>query len=296
MTSKTQTHHKYSLAVYLLLTNGITWLCWIPGLVIGLREGYTMPNFDTYHLLFKTGFANRQHLQLSIAFFLGVYGPLVGGLVATWMDGGKEGISDLWKRITKWRVGGNWYLTVFLITFLLAAIPVILFGLIGGFTLGKLPLIYIIGLLLAQLLRSGFGEEPGWRGFLLPRLKARFEGDKYIWLLGLIWSIWHFPIVIIRTLSVMHDATMPQIIITILTSLAGNVMALIGMTHIYVWLYNKTQSVFLSILFHALSNLFIFWFTSFLAAPQSAGLAIGLMPWAVVIYMQKRLGKDQFPG
>ena len=296
MTTKTQTPHKYSPTVYLLLANGITWLCWIPGLVLGLREGYIMPNFDTYHILFETGFVNRQHLLLSIAFFLGVYGPLVGGLIATWMDGGKEAISDLWKRISNWRIGGRWYLRAFLITFFLAAIPVMLFGLIGGFSPGKLPLIYIVGLFLVQILRSGFGEEPGWRGFLLPRLKARFDGDKYVWILGLIWSIWHFPIVIIQTMSMMHDATVPQMIITILMSLAGNVMALIGMTHIYVWLYNKTKSVFLSIIFHALSNIFVFWFTSFLVAPQAAGLAIGLMPWIVVVFMQKRLGKDQFPG
>jgi hypothetical protein len=73
-------------------------------------------------------------------------------------------------------------------------------------------------------------------------------------------------------------------------------MSLIGLTFIYVWLYNKTQSVFLSIVFHALSNIFVFWLSSFLAAPQAAGLAIALMPWAIVVLMQKRLGKDNFPG
>jgi len=296
MNTKHQIFHKYSLTVYLLLANGITWLLWLPGLIIGLQKDYLLPNFDTYHLLFETGFKNSQHLYLSIAFFLGVYGPLVGGLVATWMDGGKEGLSDLWKRITHWEIDGKWYLTALLITFLLAAIPVTIFGLIGGFSPSNLPFIYILGLLLAQLLRSGFGEEPGWRGFLLPRLKARFEGDKYIWILGLIWSIWHFPIVIIQTLSMMHDVTVPQMIVTILMSLAGNVMALIGLTHIYAWLYNQTQSVFLSIMFHAFSNVFIFWLTSFLAVPQAARLAIALMPWAVVVFMQKRLGKEQFIG
>jgi len=255
-----------------------------------------MPNFDTYHLLFETGFENNQHLYLSIAFFFGVYGPLIGGLVATWMDGGREGLAEWWGRITRWRVGGNWYLNALLITFLLAAIPVTIFGLIGGFVPSNLPFIYILGLLLLQLLRSGFGEEPGWRGFLLPRLKTRFKGDKYIWILGLIWSIWHWPIIITRTMAMIQGATLPQMVITILMSLAGNAMSLIGLTHIYVWLYNKTQSVFLSIVFHAFSNIFVFWLSSFLAAPQAAGLAIALMPWAIVIFMQKRLGKENFLG
>jgi membrane protease YdiL (CAAX protease family) len=73
-------------------------------------------------------------------------------------------------------------------------------------------------------------------------------------------------------------------------------MAIIGETHIYVWLYNKTQSVFLSIVFHAFSNIFVTWLSSFLVAPQAAGLAIALMPWVIVVVMQKRLGKENFPG
>ena len=296
MNTKTQSPHKFSLAIYLLLANGITWLCWLPGLIIGLREGYIMPNFDTYHLLFETGFKNSQHLYLSIAFFFGVYSPLIGGLVATWIDGGREGLTEWWGRIACWRLDRNWYLTALLITFLLAAIPVTIFGLIGGFAPSNLPFAYILGLLFVQLLKSGFGEEPGWRGFLLPRLKVRFEGEKYIWVLGLIWSIWHWPIVIIRTMSMLQDVTLPQMVITILMSLAGNVMSLIGLTYIYTWLYNKTQSVFLSIVFHALSNMFVFWLSSFLAAPQAAGIAIALMPWVFVIFMQKRLGKENFSG
>ncbi len=44
--------HKLSLFVYLLLANGITWLCWIPGLLIGMQQGYLMPNFDSYAALF----------------------------------------------------------------------------------------------------------------------------------------------------------------------------------------------------------------------------------------------------
>ena len=289
--------HKYSLPVYLLIANGITWLLWLPGLIAGLQKDYVMPNFDTYHFLFETGFENSQHLYLSIAFFFGVYGPLIGGFVAIWMDGGRESLAEWWKRITHWRIDRNWYLAALLITFLAAAIPVTIFGLIGGFAPSNLTFVYILGLLFVQLLRSGFGEEPGWRGFLLPRLQARYGNtERYIWVLGLIWSIWHWPIVIIRTMSMMQDVTIPQMVITIAMSLAGNAMSLIGLTFIYVWLYNKTQSVFLSIVFHSLSNVFVFWLSSFLAAPQAVGIAIALMPWAIVVVMQKRLGKENFPG
>lgn len=296
MTETTRKHHKYSLLVYLLIANGITWLGWIPGLVIGAPQGYIMPNFDTYAELFKSGFANSQHIFLGIAFQLAVYGPLIGGLVAAWMDGGKEGFSDLRQRITRWNIGGHWYLTALGLTVLVAGLPVAVFALTGGFTPSTYTIPYVLFVFVVQLFTSGLGEEPGWRGFLLPRLQARFAGEKAVWILGLIWAIWHYPLVILRTLSVLRDVTVPQMVITIIVSLVGQTMALIGIAFIYTWLYNQTRSIFLMIVFHALSNTLSMWLTSFLAEPQAVTLLIALMPWAVVIVMQKRLGKENFPG
>lgn len=41
------------------------------------------------------------------------------------------------------------------------------------------------------------GEEVGWRGAMLPRLKARF-GRRSGWLLGgLIWGAWHWPVMLL---------------------------------------------------------------------------------------------------
>ena len=291
----TKTHHKYSLILYLLLANGITWLCWVPAMLIGAKQGYVMPNFDTYQALFAEGFINAQHIWLGIAFSLGSYGPLIGGIVAVWIDGGKEGLAGLWRRIVNWKIGSRWYLIVLLITILLPAIPVGIFALTGGLTASTFSLGYFLFVFFMQLLTSGFGEEPGWRGFLLPRLAARFSGEKLIWILGLIWAIWHYPLVIIRTLSVMQDVPLPQKVITIIVSLAGMTMSQIGMTFIYVWLYNKTESVFLAIIFHALSNTLSVWLTSYLAQPQSATLFVALMPWLLVVILGKILGKDQFP-
>ena len=42
---------------------------------------------------------------------------------------------------------------------------------------------------------AALGEEIGWRGFLYPRLKARF-GRRTGWLLGgAIWGAWHWPLI-----------------------------------------------------------------------------------------------------
>jgi uncharacterized protein len=42
----------------------------------------------------------------------------------------------------------------------------------------------------------GFGEEWGWRGFLLPRLMPLGKGKAYL-LLGVIWGLWHAPLVLV---------------------------------------------------------------------------------------------------
>ncbi len=64
------------------------------------------------------------------------------------------------------------------------------------------PVIFFIGTLL-QIIIFGttfnaifaFGEESGWRGFLLSNLKSK--GFYYSSLItGLIWGIWHFPVII----------------------------------------------------------------------------------------------------
>lgn len=296
MTDIPRNHHKYSLTVYLLLANGITWLCWIPGIVIGAQHGYIMPNVDTNAALLASGFVDAQHLWLAIAFQLGVYGPLIGGLVATWMDGGRNGLADLWRRMIRWNVGGRWVLAALAITFLISGIPVGIFGLAGGFAPSAIALSYILFAFLLQLVSSGLGEEPGWRGFLLPRLRSRFKGDKYIWVLGLIWAVWHYPVTIFYTLPMMQDVTIPQMVITIIMALVGQTMTLIGMAYLYAWLYNQTQSIFLMIVFHALSNIFNYWLPSYLVDPQAVGLLPALMPWVIVLFLWITLGKDRFLG
>jgi len=156
---------------------------------------------------------------------------------------------------------------------------------------------FILPLLLWQILTSGFGEEPGWRGFLLPRLQTRFGGEKYIWILGLIWAVWHYPFTAYHTISSMVDVSVRAMIIGVIFALAGNTMSIIGMTYIYVWLNNNTKSVFLAILFHAVVNVMnTIVLTSIEDFNPLVTIITALMPWAVVLVMPKVLGKEKFPG
>ena len=283
------------------MVNGITWLCWIPALSLASKQNYLLPTIDGFAAFVRSGFPDINHVIVVVVFSLAVYGPLFGALIVTRMVNGKAGVAELWGKIIKWRIGVRWYLTVLLTALALSLIPFLLVTLTrldkfrgsGLFALAP----FILPLLLWQILTSGFGEESGWRGFLLPRLQARFGGEKYIWLLGLSWAVWHYPFTAYYTLSSMADVPVPAAIFGVIFALAGNTRSLIGMTYIYVWLINNTKSVFLAILFHAFANVMN---TVVLASIEGFNplvtIIVALMPWGVVIAMKKVLDKEQFPG
>ncbi len=61
-----------------------------------------------------------------------------------------------------------------------------------------LPAMFMATLGLAPFLNGlfGFGEELGWRGYLLPKLMVLGKPRAYV-LLGIIWGLWHLPLILI---------------------------------------------------------------------------------------------------
>jgi len=56
---------------------------------------------------------------------------------------------------------------------------------------------WLLGLAVASIL-YGFGEEPGWRGWLLPRLQATRSPVRATLILAPIWAAWHAPFFLYR--------------------------------------------------------------------------------------------------
>lgn len=106
-------------------------------------------------------------------------------------------------------------------------------------------------IILGTLLNVAFaaGEEIGWRGFLVPQLyKLTGNYMKTCLITGIIWSIWHFPLIIYGV----YLTKMPlgsQLLLLVVTVTA--------MTFPISWLRLKSRSVWPAVLFHASHNLYI---------------------------------------
>ena len=283
---------------YLVIAFGITWLLWGISIAMNQSRGYVMPAPGNIIALFQNGFQNSEHIIYSIIFALANFGPLFGAIYAIRTEKGAKGLAGLWKNIFSFKVEGMWVLRAIVISFLIAAIPFLVAVITGlmpnpGTVISSL-LPYFLPVFVWQLLTSGLGEEPGWRGYLLRKLQSRLEGNKPIWVLGLIWAVWHYPFTIYWTANGMAGEESGVVIATVITALVGFTISIIGMTHLHVWFYNNTGSIFLAIIFHAFNNVFPT-ILSIESAPQLAIVA-GFMPWVIVFYLDRRLGKEHFPG
>lgn len=116
-------------------------------------------------------------------------------------------------------------------------------------------------------------EEPGWRGFLLPRLQSRFSPLLASILVWLPWALWHAPLDISGGLA--HSP---------MAYLQIRVIFLIPIAIIFTWLFNRSGGNLLSVaLFHAGMNTFPFVLPY---APKMLGL---IFVWASYVIFADRM-------
>jgi membrane protease YdiL (CAAX protease family) len=98
---------------------------------------------------------------------------------------------------------------------------------------------------LAFGLLGAFGEELGWRGFLLPKMIAADIPHPYL-ASGIVWAIWHLPLIAFGSFYQTTHALM----------VSAYAMSIIAMTFVISELRLRSGSVWVATLLHASHNFF----------------------------------------
>ncbi len=95
---------------------------------------------------------------------------------------------------------------------------------------------------------SALGEEIGWRGFLVPELSRTFSFTGTAFISGIVWSMWHYPVLIFGD----YNAGTP----TWYGLTCFTVMVVSG-SFIFAWMRLKSGSLWTGAILHASHNLYI---------------------------------------
>jgi uncharacterized protein len=127
-------------------------------------------------------------------------GVLLASFIVIALSQGRSGLRELGSRMIRWRVRWIWYAAALGIPLAVAVVSVALNVVLGApvSSLAKLPSLYIFPVvLLVRLINPVDGplaEEPGWRGFALPRLQGSGHSPLVATvILALLVAGWHLP-------------------------------------------------------------------------------------------------------
>jgi membrane protease YdiL (CAAX protease family) len=197
---------------------------------------------------------NTGIVKLNIPFifllFLG-WGFGFASVIMTGLTLGKEAVFTLIKRYFQWRVGWKWYLAALFLEPLLIVLGVYGNALVTGvapdfskvtaykiFGEGAILWLFVVPFFLTDLISNG--EEMGWRGYVLPRLQAKYSALTSTLILGIVWGLWHLLKFLPHWNAVSFAFFMVHIMAFAVTQ---------------TWLYNNTKgSLLLVAICHASAN------------------------------------------
>ncbi|HEX2981263.1 MAG TPA: type II CAAX endopeptidase family protein [Anaerolineaceae bacterium] len=226
--------------------------------------------------------------------FLSVFGPAVGAVLVVGLTQGPRRVRSLLSALVAWKADVGLYAVVVLYPLGFIGLMLLFYGMFHG--LAALSALaaglqhFVTGLpLLAWFFLSNlaivWGEELGWRGYLLPELQARCHPLLATLIVWGVWAVWHLPLFFIQG--------------TTQSAFPFWVFALINLLHtiFLTWMYNRGNgNLFVICLLHAAINAPVVFmlttaaFRPLVAEPGFAILAAAVIDLAVVAWAGFRLG------
>jgi membrane protease YdiL (CAAX protease family) len=172
----------------------------------------------------------------------------------------------------------RYYLAVIGLALLVWVVPTILDVALG---LSKLPVrltpsqITWVFVLLFLTLIPGFGEEFGWRGYMLPRLARRYGTRQGVLLHGAIWWAWHIPVLVGAAAAygsgpLWSGGPDASVLMTVLVLLAIGFIPTVLHAVVFAYIWSRTGSLAVSTVYH----------TAYDGIRDSLATTIGLGPTA----------------
>jgi membrane protease YdiL (CAAX protease family) len=179
----------------------------------------------------------------------GIFGPGLAAVLLTYALEGKNGLSGLLKSLFRRQARARWYLAALFLPLILGLASLGILYLLGGRPsmpdlLDPMAPLLFIGMFIFQLTLGGaLGEEPGWRGFALPRLLSGHSALMATLILGILWCLWHAPLFFIAGTG---QSTMPFPLF---------ILGTFAFTFMFTWLYISTKgNLLIMLLLHAAIN------------------------------------------
>jgi membrane protease YdiL (CAAX protease family) len=118
-------------------------------------------------------------------------------------------------------------------------------GISRGFSVNPLRFV-ALGTLMSCL--YALGEEIGWRGLLVPELAKLTSFRNTSLLSGIIWSVWHYPVLLFADYNAGTPAVYGLLCFTIMV---------VGISFAFAWIRLVAGSVWTAMFLHASHNLYI---------------------------------------
>jgi uncharacterized protein len=171
------------------------------------------------------------------------FGPFLAAVAVLSFTAGKPGVKALSRSMVKWRLPARWWALAILTPIALTVTATVLNVALGAPTptsaeLARWPDALVTGLLILCVpFIGGAWEEPGWRGYALPRLLTSRTPMAASLVLGVIWAVWHVP------LFLTGDQHWSDLVLVVFASV------------VFTWLFqNALQSVLIAMVLHATNN------------------------------------------
>ena len=158
-----------------------------------------------------------------------------------------------------WRWGaGRYYAFALGFPALLWIVPALIDLSTGGLklprTITTTQIAWVLEMLFVVLIPA-FGEEIGWRGYMLPRMGLGKSARRTVMLHGVIWYAWHLPIVARGAVAqIRGEIEGPGLILAVAAGLVLAMVPVVLDAAIFAWLWARSASIAVVTVFHAASD------------------------------------------